>query len=59
MKLTMLSGLLETGEEIQLNIHIFRRLGKADLVPSLRCRPSACFAVVEGLLVQSDVLEVS
>ena len=41
-----------------MNIRIIRRLGEANLIPSLRRRPSASFAVVEGLLVQRDVLQV-
>lgn len=53
----MLSGFFETREQIDLNVDIFRGLGKLDLIPSLGCRPPPSFAVVERLLIECNILE--
>ena len=54
----MLSGFLETSEEVRLDIGIFRGLGESDLVPRLRSCPPASLAMVESLLIQGNVLQV-
>ena len=55
----MLPRFSEAGKKIQLNVGIYRRLGKANLVPCLRRGPPAGFAMVESLLVQREAFQLS
>jgi hypothetical protein len=47
----MLAGLLETVEQVQLNVNIIRSLGELHFAPCLSCRPSPCLLVAQHLLI--------
>ena len=48
---TMLPGLFEACEKVDLNVNIFRILCQLDLIPRLGLGPSSCFAMTKDLLV--------
>jgi hypothetical protein len=51
----MLTRLLKTGQEIQLNIQIVRVFGQADLIPGLCGFPPPSLSVTENHLVNVHV----
>ena len=53
----MLPGFSETCKKILLDVWIIRRLGEPNLIPCLRSSPAASLAMVEGLLIQRNVLQ--
>ena len=56
---TMLSRLLETSEEVNLDVNIFRILCQLDLIPRLGLGPSSCFAMTKNLLIDVQHFQVS